>query len=92
MLPKILTSIFGSRNERLLKQYRRVVERINGIAIGSLADVVRALAAPQGGFQVVETDYHGPRSESARSDFHSAYGTRIVLDGAAAPNARRWQR
>jgi preprotein translocase subunit SecA len=29
MLPKILTSIFGSRNERLLKQYGRVVERIN---------------------------------------------------------------
>jgi preprotein translocase subunit SecA len=29
MLPKILTSIFGSRNDRLLKQYARVVERIN---------------------------------------------------------------
>ncbi|MFM9916005.1 MAG: preprotein translocase subunit SecA [Rhizobacter sp.] len=29
MLPKLLTSIFGSRNERLLKQYRRVVEQIN---------------------------------------------------------------
>ena len=31
MLPKLLTSIFGSRNERLLKQYRRVVERINAL-------------------------------------------------------------
>jgi len=31
MLPKILTSIFGSRNDRLLKQYGRVVERINGL-------------------------------------------------------------
>ena len=29
MLPKLLTSIFGSRNDRLLKQYRRVVEQIN---------------------------------------------------------------
>jgi len=29
MLPKLLTSIFGSRNERLLKQYRRVVEKVN---------------------------------------------------------------
>jgi preprotein translocase subunit SecA len=29
MLPKILTSIFGSRNDRLLKQFGRVVERIN---------------------------------------------------------------
>ena len=31
MLPKILTSIFGSRNDRLLKGYRRVVERINAL-------------------------------------------------------------
>ncbi|CAH0354087.1 preprotein translocase subunit SecA [Aquabacterium sp. CECT 9606] len=31
MLPKLLTSIFGSRNERLLKQYRRVVEKINAL-------------------------------------------------------------
>ncbi len=31
MLPKILTSIFGSRNDRLLKQFRRVVERINAL-------------------------------------------------------------
>jgi len=30
-LPKILTSIFGSRNDRLLKQYGRVVERINAL-------------------------------------------------------------
>ena len=28
MLPKLLTQIFGSRNDRLLKQYRRVVETI----------------------------------------------------------------
>ncbi|HEX5356117.1 MAG TPA: preprotein translocase subunit SecA [Aquabacterium sp.] len=31
MLPKILTSIFGSRNERLLKEYRRTVARINAL-------------------------------------------------------------
>jgi preprotein translocase subunit SecA len=29
MLPKLLTSIFGSRNDRLLKQYRQVVTKIN---------------------------------------------------------------
>jgi len=34
MLPKILTSIFGSRNDRLLKQFRRVVERINALETG----------------------------------------------------------
>ncbi len=31
MLPKLLTSIFGSRNERLLKQYRKAVEQINAL-------------------------------------------------------------
>jgi preprotein translocase subunit SecA len=31
MLPKLLTQIFGSRNDRLLKQYRRVVERVNAL-------------------------------------------------------------
>jgi preprotein translocase subunit SecA len=31
MLPKLLTSIFGSRNERLLKQFRRVVVEINAL-------------------------------------------------------------
>jgi len=29
MLPKLLTSIFGSRNDRLLKQYRHVVQKVN---------------------------------------------------------------
>ena len=33
MLPKLLTSIFGSRNDRLLKQYRKVVEHINGLEV-----------------------------------------------------------
>ena len=31
MLPKLLTSIFGSRNDRLLKQYRQVVVRVNAL-------------------------------------------------------------
>jgi preprotein translocase subunit SecA len=31
MLPKLLTSIFGSRNDRLLKQYRAVVDKINAL-------------------------------------------------------------
>ena len=31
MLPKLLTQIFGSRNERLLKQYRRNVQQINAL-------------------------------------------------------------
>ncbi|MEO6745746.1 MAG: preprotein translocase subunit SecA, partial [Caldimonas sp.] len=31
MLPKLLTSIFGSRNDRLLKQYRGVVFKVNAL-------------------------------------------------------------
>ncbi len=31
MLPKLLTSIFGSRNDRLLKTYRRTVQQINAL-------------------------------------------------------------
>ncbi|MBX9715597.1 MAG: preprotein translocase subunit SecA [Burkholderiaceae bacterium] len=31
MLPKILTQFFGSRNERLLKQHRRVVVQVNAL-------------------------------------------------------------
>jgi preprotein translocase subunit SecA len=31
MLPNLLTSIFGSRNDRLLKQYRVIVARINAL-------------------------------------------------------------
>ena len=31
MFPKILTQIFGSRNERLLKTYRRIVEKVNAL-------------------------------------------------------------
>ena len=33
MLPKLLTSIFGSRNDRLLKQYRQVVARVNALEL-----------------------------------------------------------
>ena len=40
MLPKLLTQIFGSRNDRLLKQYRRVVDQINAMepAVAALDD------------------------------------------------------
>ncbi|KPF58726.1 preprotein translocase subunit SecA [beta proteobacterium AAP51] len=31
MFPKILTQIFGSRNERLLKTYRRIVDKVNAL-------------------------------------------------------------
>jgi S1-C subfamily serine protease len=64
-----------------------IVERINGVEITEMRDVVRALEHPQGKFHVIETDDHGPRSESRRSDYHSAHGTRIVLDASRAKQA-----
>jgi preprotein translocase subunit SecA len=45
MLPQVLTKIFGSRNERLLKRYARVVERVNALEAGVAAlgdDALRA--------------------------------------------------
>jgi S1-C subfamily serine protease len=62
-----------------------VVERINDIDIVAMRDVPRALASPLGGYHVIELDYHGMRGES--SDYHSTYGTRIVLDAAGAAHA-----
>lgn len=51
MFPKIFTQIFGSRNERLLKQYRRTVARINALEpdFEQLSD--EALRAKTGEFQ-----------------------------------------
>lgn len=39
-MPKLLTSLFGSRNERLLRQYRKVVQTINAMepAMEALSD------------------------------------------------------
>src|SRR5262245_59321583 len=37
MIQNVLTKIFGSRNERLLKQYGRTVDRINALE----ADIAR---------------------------------------------------
>ena len=48
MLPKILTQIFGSRNDRLLKTYRRVVEQHQraGAATSSASTTRRCAPRP----------------------------------------------
>ena len=51
MLPKILTQLFGSRNERLLKQYRRVVVQVNALEPKFEALDDAALAAKTGEFR-----------------------------------------
>jgi preprotein translocase subunit SecA len=37
MLPKLLTQIFGSRNDRLLKQYRKAVEKVTTLEAATAA-------------------------------------------------------
>ncbi|MBX9715238.1 MAG: preprotein translocase subunit SecA, partial [Burkholderiaceae bacterium] len=51
MLPKILTQIFGSRNERLLKQYRKVVVQVNALESRFEAIDDAALAAKTAEFR-----------------------------------------
>ena len=51
MFTRILTGIFGSRNDRLIKQYTKTVQRINALepAVAALSD--EALAARTGEFK-----------------------------------------
>ncbi|MES2226262.1 MAG: preprotein translocase subunit SecA [Pseudomonadota bacterium] len=51
MLPKLLTSIFGSRNDRLLKQYRQVVTQVNALESQFEALDDAALLAKTGEFR-----------------------------------------
>ena len=51
MLPNLLTQIFGSRNERLLKQYRRVVQQVNALEARYEALDDAALTAKTGEFR-----------------------------------------
>jgi S1-C subfamily serine protease len=66
-----------------------VVERVNDVDITEIRDVLRALEQPQNGFHVIETDFHGSRRASFSSDFHNAYGTRIVLDAEKVAAAHK---
>ncbi len=49
MFANVLKAIFGSRNDRLLKQYRKTVESINALepAIGKLSDEALAARTPE---------------------------------------------
>ena len=69
-----------------------IVERVNGRPVASLADVRRALAAPEGGFQVVELRgrargapgvvLDAAEAQAAAARLHQAYGVER-LDSAA---------
>src|SRR5688572_18237152 len=51
MITRVLTKIFGSRNDRLLKQYARTVARINQLESGVAALSDEALRAKTGEFK-----------------------------------------
>jgi len=98
MLPKLLTSIFGSRNDRLIKSYSKTVQRINALepVISALSD--DALRAKTAEFKerltrgemlddllprYVETEFYRALSESVASE-HAA---RMTAMDAATSNA-----
>ncbi|MCK6550689.1 hypothetical protein L6R52_32930, partial [Myxococcota bacterium] len=64
-----------------------VVDRINGVVITEMADVLTALASPSGAFHVIEIDHHAGRGDS--SDYSAFFGTHIVLAAAGADEATR---
>ncbi|MGA8004711.1 MAG: preprotein translocase subunit SecA [Burkholderiales bacterium] len=68
MIPNVLTKIFGSRNERLLKQYSRKVARINALEpeIAALSDA--QLRAKTDEFRQRVADGMAGASEEERAD------------------------
>jgi len=76
MIQKLLTRIFGSRNERLLKDYRKVVERINALeptvsalddtALRGRTDALRARVAAGESLDAVLPDAFAVCREAAR--------------------------
>ena len=51
MVSGLLTKIFGSRNDRLLRQYQRTVERINALEAGVAALTDEQLRAKTADFR-----------------------------------------
>ena len=76
MLPKLLTSIFGSRNERLLKQYQRIVEQINAL---------------EGQMELLEDSALKARSDELRAKFKSGTTLDQLLPRGLRHSARSEQ-
>jgi preprotein translocase subunit SecA len=75
MIANVLTKIFGSRNERLLRQYARTVDRINSLEgeIAALSDA--QLRAKTDEFKQRVAERVAAEPEEARAD-----AARLVLD------------
>ncbi|MBI2070783.1 MAG: trypsin-like peptidase domain-containing protein [Elusimicrobia bacterium] len=67
------------------KLKRAVVERINGVAIRDIRDVLDAVSKPQGDFHVIEIDHYS--GSGGQSDYDGDAGTRVVVDAKATAKA-----
>ena len=67
MISRVLKSIFGSRNDRLLKQYARIVRQINALEASMAALSDEQLAAKTGEFRERFAKQVGAAPESARA-------------------------
>ena len=99
-MAKFLTSIFGSRNQRLLRQYGRVVKKINAQEEGLLALDDAALRAKTDEFKQRYQDgaslddllpeAFAVARESARRTLGLGPGARPGRPRSAMPSTRPW--
>ncbi len=82
-MANVLTKIFGSRNERLLKQYSRVVARINALESGMAALSDAALRAKTDEFRKRLAEHLAAAPEGERDAAESA-GLEALLPEAFA--------
>ena len=67
----------------------RVVERVNGVAIDSIADVEKAFSAPQNGFQTITLAATGKRREIVLDAARFQEATQKILADYGIPQANR---
>ncbi len=83
MIPNVLTKIFGSRNERLLKQYSRIVRRINALEAEYSALSDEALRAKTAEFRQRLTEETASVPEDKKLEVERAALDRLLPEAFA---------
>ncbi len=83
MIPNVLTKIFGSRNERLLKQYSRIVRRINALEAEYAALSDEALRAKTAEFRQRLTEETASVPEDKKLEVERAALDRLLPEAFA---------
>ncbi len=83
MIPNVLTKIFGSRNERLLKQYSRIVRRINALEAEYSALSDEALRAKTAEFRQRLTEETASVPEDRKLEVERAALDRLLPEAFA---------